>query len=213
MCTDRVRDWANDFWHVEHLNGFSPEWILQWRVKLLEHANVLLQTSQLKGISSEWVLICLVRWRERANDFWHAIHLNGFSLQWVLKWTLNWWYWANTSLQNLHLYAFQLAQISGCFTTRLDECDGIMFVIGRSTTELDDAWLLVNAPFTHGCTSISVCPGWFTSSSFASSSFASYFTMFGLISSKEPSASVILYYDDPVTQTVRSSLLWSTMLP
>ena len=43
--------------HSLHVNGFSPEWVLKWPLKLPNPENDLEHSSQVNGFSPEWVLV------------------------------------------------------------------------------------------------------------------------------------------------------------
>ena len=61
------------------INGFSPEWVLKWPLKLPNPENDLEHSSQVYGFSPECVLRWVLRLSDSENYLEHSLQVNGFS--------------------------------------------------------------------------------------------------------------------------------------
>ena len=73
------------FLHFEHLNGFSPLWVLSFFYNWSDFQKFLSHFEHLK-CSSLWVPSCFFKLPTCENVFLHFEHLNGFSSVWVSHW-------------------------------------------------------------------------------------------------------------------------------
>lgn len=61
--------------HTKHLNGFSPEWIRRWAVRLASWENDFIQMWHWYGFSPEWVRMCVRKVEGRAYTLSQRRHL------------------------------------------------------------------------------------------------------------------------------------------
>lgn len=61
--------------HTKHLNGFSPEWIRRWAVRLASWENDFKQMWHWYGFSPEWVRMCVRKVEGRAYTLSQSRHL------------------------------------------------------------------------------------------------------------------------------------------
>jgi hypothetical protein len=81
-----VLERVNDFEHSEHLNDFSPVWVLMWIRKLFDFLNDWEHKEHLNSFSPVWILRWDCKVLECANDLKHSEHLNVFTPMWVFMW-------------------------------------------------------------------------------------------------------------------------------
>ena len=79
-----MSDFENYLEHSLQVNGFSPEWVLKWPLKLPNPENDLEHSSQVYGFSPECVLRWVLRLSDSENYLEHSLQVNGFSPEWVL---------------------------------------------------------------------------------------------------------------------------------
>ena len=71
---------------TKHLNGFSPEWIRRWAVRLASWEKDFKQMWHWYGFSPEWVRMCVRKVDGRAYTLSHRRHLLGLDPNWLELW-------------------------------------------------------------------------------------------------------------------------------
>ena len=74
MCLLRLPESENDLKHYLQVNGFSPEWVLQWVLRFPDE-NYLWHSLQVYGFSPEWVLMWVLSSDDWENDLEHSLQM------------------------------------------------------------------------------------------------------------------------------------------
>ena len=77
----------NDFPQRIHVNGFTPECILSWSLRLPARAYDIPQRVHVKGLSPECIRSCSRKYPTRANDFPQVEQAKCFTLVSILSGT------------------------------------------------------------------------------------------------------------------------------
>lgn len=110
MCFFSRLESANDFSHLTHLCGFSPEWVVTCLFRSWGVEKDLPQWPHSCGFSPVWVSMCVFRFPR--NDLLHTVQLNGFSSVWVSTCDFRYPFLANDLSHMAHLYCLAPVWVS-----------------------------------------------------------------------------------------------------